>query len=123
MTLFFDAPWFDARLAERSLDRGDLAASACLTREDLHNIITHQREPSGAELTAFAALLNADIVEISLRCGVSKRVAASDDNSRLDDLDARLDRIDRWLEDLAGEARPEAEEGSPSLARAAAGRR
>lgn len=119
MALFFDAPWFDARLAERGLDRGALATCAGLSREDLHQIITHQREPTASELTAFAALLDADIVEITLRSGVSTRVDAPDDTTRLDDLDARLDRIDRWLEELSATTAREEEEGSPGLLRVA----
>lgn len=122
MALFFDAPWFDARLVEHGLDRGDLAACAGLSREDLHGVITHQREPSAAELTAFASLLGADIVEITLRSGVSTRVAAADDATRLDDLDARLDRIDKWLNDLSEATHVEREEGSPGLSRVAARR-
>ncbi|MGE0596431.1 MAG: helix-turn-helix domain-containing protein [Hyphomonadaceae bacterium] len=123
MALFFDAPWFDAKLAARGLTRADLASSAGLSREDLHRIVSNEREATGPELTAFAALLGADIVEISLKCGVSARVSAEDNQSRLDDLDARLDRIDRWLAQLEAGAPAEEEEGSPSLRRAGGGLR
>ena len=120
MSLFFDADWFDARLAERGLDRGALAAAAGISRDDLHRIILNQREASQAELSAFAALLGVDMIEISLRSGISTRAPATEDSSmRLDDLDARLDRIDRWLEDLTGRNATEKDYSSPGLSRAA----
>lgn len=121
MALFFDADWFDARLAERGLDRGALAGAAGLSREELHQIICNEREPTGSELTAFAALLGADLIEISLRSGISRRAPAGGDDSatRLDDLDARLDRIDRWLDDLAQSHKSEADYSSPGLGRPA----
>jgi hypothetical protein len=119
MALFFDAAWFDERLTERGLDRGDLAAAAGLSREELHSVIVNEREASAAELAAFADVLDLDIVEITLRAGVSTRASTPEDSAaRLDDLDARLDRIDKWLEDLKLGAAPDAEEGSPSLRRA-----
>ena len=120
MALFFDAPWFDGKLAERGLDRNALAASAGLSREDLHQIIINEREATTAHLTAFAALLDVDMVEITLRSGVSARAPAQGEDSaaRLDDLDARLDRIDRWIEELNSRERPEADYSSPSLPRA-----
>lgn len=122
MSLFFDADWFDARLGERGLDRSDLAAAAGLTREELHTIASNEREPKAAELTAFAALLGADLIEVSLRSGVSQRGASGDDHSaRLDELDARLDRIDRWLAEL--DRRPPEEERFTSPALARVGRR
>jgi hypothetical protein len=120
MALFFDTPWFDARLTERGLDRGALANAAGLSREELHCLIVNEREATAAELTAFAALLGADIVEITIRSGVSVRTPPEQANptARLDDLDARLDRIDKWLEAASsGEDLP-AEEGSPSLLKA-----
>lgn len=117
MSLFFDADWFDARLAELGLDRGALAVAAGLTREELHLIIINEREPSGAELSAFATVLRVDLVEATLRSGVAARAApeAEDPDARLDDLDARLDRIDRWLEELTNRERPEADYSSPGL--------
>lgn len=117
MSLFFDAAWFDARLAELGLDRGALAVAAGLTREELHQIIINEREPSAAELSAFATVLRVDIVEATLRSGVATRAEADGENpdTRLDDLDARLDRIDRWLEELTKREKPEADYSSPGL--------
>lgn len=117
MSLFFDADWFDARLAELGLDRGALAVAAGLTREDLHQIIINEREASAAELSAFATVLRVDVVETTLRSGVATRtpIEVEGSDARLDDLDARLDRIDRWLDDLTRREKPEADYSSPGL--------
>jgi hypothetical protein len=122
LSLFFDADWFDARLAEKGLDRGALAASAGLNRETLHQIVINERQAAPAELAAFAELLGVDMIEISLRSGISTRPAPSaetDAAARLDDLDARLDRIDRWLETLGERKRPEEDHSSPALGKVA----
>lgn len=105
MSLFFDADWFDARLRERELDRGALAAAAGIERADLHLLFTNERAPTSAELRAFAALLGADLVEVSLRAGIAARDAepVEDPAARLDNFEARLDAIDSWLEELEAE--------------------
>lgn len=105
MSLFFDAEWFDARLAERGLDRGALAAAAGVERTTLHELFTNERAATPAELRAFAALLGADLIEVSLRAGIAARDAepVEDPNARLDSIEARLDAIDSWLEELEAE--------------------
>jgi hypothetical protein len=55
MALFFDTEWFDARLAERGLTRGVLAAAAGLSAADL--------APSSSRTRSAA--------EVALRAGVS----------------------------------------------------
>ena len=102
MSLFFDAAWFDARLAERGLDRGDLAASAGLERTELHRLFTHERAPTAAELEAFAAVLESSVVEVSLRCGVADPAPSpcEDPTARIQNMEARLDEIDAWLASL-----------------------
>lgn len=102
MSLFFDAAWFDARLAEKGLDRGALAACAGLERSELHTLFVHKRAPTAQELNAFAELLGADIVEISLRCGVANPDASpvEDPAARIESMEARLDEIDAWLASL-----------------------
>lgn len=102
MALFFDAAWFDARLAEKKLDRSALAAAAGLERSELHLLFVHQRTPTAPELNAFAALLGADLVEISLRCGVAnpEAPAPEDPVARIENMEARLDEIDAWLAEL-----------------------
>jgi hypothetical protein len=108
MALFFDAAWVDAKLAELKLDRGGLAAAAGLSRDDLALIFTNQREATGAEIAAFAAFLQTELVEMSLRCGIAAREAAAADanpTARLDQLSARLDAIDTWLAEFERETR------------------
>ncbi len=102
MALFFDAAWFDARLAERGLDRNALAAALGLERSALHQLFIHERAPTAPELNAFAALLGADLVEISLRCGVANPEAplSADPSARIEGMEARLDEIDAWLASL-----------------------
>jgi len=102
MSLFFDADWFDARLAERELDRGTLAASAGIDRSELHRIFTNERTARPEELRAFSSCLGADLVEVTLRSGVAVRdVVPSDDPvSRIESIEARLDAIDTWLDEF-----------------------
>jgi hypothetical protein len=108
MALFFDAAWFDARLGELKLDRGALAEAAGLSREDLALVFTNEREASGAEIRAFTSLLGADLIEVSIRCGVAARntvPADADAGARLDHLSARLDAIDSWIDEFERETR------------------
>ena len=108
MSLFFDAGWFDARLAERGLARGDLAVAAGLDDSGLAALIANQRPATGAELSAFAGLLGVDLVQVSLRAGVSARPSEQpgDPGARIDSIEARLDEIDTLLAELeAGKKR------------------
>jgi DNA-binding Xre family transcriptional regulator len=99
MSLFFDAGWFDARLAERGLDRGALAASLGIERAELHLIFTNERAPRASELETIANVLQADIVAVTLRAGVAMREASPDADAgdRIGSIEARLDAIDSWL--------------------------
>jgi len=99
MALFFDAAWFDARLADKGLDRNALAACAGLERSELHRLFIHERAPTAPELNAFAELLGADIMEVSLRCGVANPEAepVADPAARIENMEARLDEIEAWL--------------------------
>jgi uncharacterized protein YceH (UPF0502 family) len=74
MALFFDAEWFDARLADRGMSRGVLAAAAGMSREDLSLAFKDQRELSAAEVAAFAELLGVAASEVAGRAGVSTPV-------------------------------------------------
>lgn len=91
MALFFDAAWFDARLAERGLRRDALAAAARLSLDTLADIFKDQREVTPDEVAAFAALLGATAQETALRCGVSTRAAGED---RISALEARVARLE-----------------------------
>ncbi len=102
MSLFFDVDWFDARLAERGHDRNALAAAAGMERAELHRLFTNERAPTAHELTAFASLLGADLIEINLRTGIAARASApaDDPGARIASIEARLDAIDVWLEEF-----------------------
>lgn len=102
MSLFFDADWFDARLAERGLDRAALAVAAGLERTDLHLLFTNERMPTAEELSAFATVLGADLVEVTLRSGVATREAepGAEAGDRIESIEARLDAIDNWLKEF-----------------------
>ena len=71
MALFFDAAWFDARLAERGLSREVLAAGASLGAEDLALVFKDQRELSAGQVAIFAELLGVPAAEVASRAGVS----------------------------------------------------
>ena len=74
MALFFDAEWFDARLAERGLSRAVLGAAAGIGAADLDLMFKDQREISAAEVTIFAELLGVAPAEVASRAGVSTPV-------------------------------------------------
>jgi uncharacterized protein YceH (UPF0502 family) len=71
MALFFDAAWFDARLAERGLSREAMAAVAGLSAADLALVFKDQREISAREVAVFAELLGVEAAEAATRAGVS----------------------------------------------------
>jgi transcriptional regulator with XRE-family HTH domain len=100
MALFFDGAWFDARLAARGLDRGALAECAGIERGELHRLFTNERSATPEELSAFAQLLGADLIEVTLRSGVSQRPPSEDASARIEDIEARLNAIDEWLAEL-----------------------
>ena len=104
MALFFDASWFEARLAERGLTRAALAAAGAMDEADLVLVFKDQRELSAAEVAAFAEMLGVGAAEVADRAGVSTpapRAGASED--RLARIEARLERIEALLAKLAGE--------------------
>ena len=91
MALFFDAEWFDARLEERGLSRGVMAAVAGLTAQDLALVFKDQREVSAAEVAAFAELLGAPVAEVASRAGVSTPTPRAEDApARITALEARV---------------------------------
>src|SRR4051794_39105424 len=74
MALFFDAQWFDQRLAERGLTREALSAAAGLSPADLALVFKDQREISAAEVAVFAELLGVTAMEVASHSGVSTPV-------------------------------------------------
>ena len=79
MALFFDAPWFDAKLAERGLSRRVMAAAAGMSEADLSLVFKDQRELSAEEVGIFADLLGVPATEIADRAGVSTPVPGQGD--------------------------------------------
>jgi uncharacterized protein YceH (UPF0502 family) len=76
MALFFDQPWYDARLAERGLTRAVLAAVAGMTGEELDLAYKDQRELTAAQIAAFAELLGVPLAEAARRAGIGAHAAA-----------------------------------------------
>jgi hypothetical protein len=99
MALFFDADWFDQRLAARGIDRIGLAVAAGIERGESHRIFTNERSPAAEELDEFARVLETDLLEVTIRSGVAVRESAPDagHEDRIDSIEARLDAIDTWL--------------------------
>lgn len=104
MALFFDAEWFDARLAERGLSRPVLAAASGLSSADLALAFKDQRELSAAEVAAFAELLGVEPSEIAARAGVSTPdpTAASPSDRRLAALERRVAALEAEIARLRG---------------------
>jgi hypothetical protein len=88
MALFFDAAWYDARLAERGLGRAVLAIAAGLTEAELALAFKDQRELSMREISAFAELLGVTTAETASRAGV--RPPPVSDAQRIAALEARV---------------------------------
>jgi hypothetical protein len=108
MSLFFDAAWFDAKLAERGLDRAAVAIAAGLERAELHAVFTNERPASAADLEAFARVLQSDLVEVTHKSGVAARETPAEDagaSDRIEDIEARLDAIDTWLAEFEAETK------------------
>lgn len=97
MALFFDAEWFDARLAERGLDRAVLAAAAGLSEADLALAFKDQRELSAAEVAVFAEMLGVSAAEAAHRAGVSTPVPGADPLSRIAELERRVAALEAML--------------------------
>src|SRR4051812_26195673 len=98
MALFFDAQWFDARLDERGLSRGVLAAAASMSEADLALVFKDQRELSAAEVAVFAELLGVSAQEVAERAGISTPVPGRDDaDGRIAALERRVAMLEAEL--------------------------
>ena len=99
MALFFDASWFDQRLAARGTDRIGLAIATGIDRSELHSIFTNERSPTADELREFSRVLDVDLLEVTIRSGVAVRESApgAAPEDRIESIEARLDAIDTWL--------------------------
>lgn len=95
MALFFDREWYDARLAERGLNRAVLAAAAGLGEAELALAFKDQRELSMREVSAFAELLGVSPAEAASRAGV--RPPPPSDSQRIAALEARVAALEAQL--------------------------
>jgi len=102
MALFFDQPWFEARLAERGQSRAALAAAAGLSEADLALVWKDQRELSAREVAAFAELLGATGAEVAGRAGVSTPTPGSDPITRIAELERRVAALEAEIARLRG---------------------
>lgn len=102
MALFFDARWFDDRLAERGLSRAVLAAVSGMSEADLALAYKDQRELSAAEVAAFAELLGAAPAEVADRAGISTPTPAQDPLARIAALEARVAALEAQVARLKG---------------------
>ena len=105
MALFFDAPWFDARLAERGLSRAALAAVAGLSDDELALVFKDQRELSAGQVAAFAELLGVRSAEVADRGGVSTPAPAAltQTQARIAALEHRLEVLETEVARLRGD--------------------
>ncbi len=92
MALFFDARWFDARLAARGLTRADAARVLGLDEHGLRAVWKDQREVTPRDVLLLAALLGEDTGEVASRSGVSTRTPAQADP--LAELAQRVERLE-----------------------------
>lgn len=98
MALFFDAEWFDARLADRGLTRAVLAAVSGMNEAELGLVYKDQRELSAAEVAAFAELLGVTPGEVADRAGVSTPAPqAASLEERVAALEARVAALEAKL--------------------------
>lgn len=92
MALFFDAGWFNKRLAAFNLHKDDMARAVGWTQEEVALVFKDQKEVSAREVAILAALLHASPGEIANRCGISTPVAAKpiSAEAQIDDLQKRV---------------------------------
>jgi hypothetical protein len=98
MALFFDARWFDERLAERGLSRATLAAVCGIGGDEIALLFKDQREMSSREVALFAELLGASPAEVADRAGIPTRAPTVDPvEARLRALEARVAALEAAL--------------------------
>ena len=90
MALFFDAAWFDGKLAQRGLSRRVMAAAAGMSEADLALVFKDQRELSAEEVAVFAELLGEPAAEIARQAGVSTPVPGQGAEARIAALERRV---------------------------------
>jgi len=94
MALFFDATWFDAKLADRGLSRDVLAAAAGMSPADVDLVFKDQRELSAREVAILAELLGEPPAEVADRAGISTPVPGRSAEERLAALERRVAELE-----------------------------
>jgi uncharacterized protein YceH (UPF0502 family) len=104
VALFFDAEWFDARLAERGLSRDVMAAAAGLSTADLALVFKDQREISAREVAVFAELLGVSPAEVAQSAGISTPTPGriGDPAARIEALETRVAALEAEVARLRG---------------------
>jgi len=103
MALFFDAPWFDGKLAERGLSRGVMAAISGLSEDQLILVFKDQMKLSAGQVAAFAELLGVPAAEVTDRAGVSTPTPrASSRDAQIEALEQRLAALEAEVARLKG---------------------
>ncbi len=102
MALFFDAEWFDARLAERGLSRRVLAAAAGMSEAELALAYKDQRELSAEEVGVFAEVLGVPPAEVARQAGVSTPAPGGGLDQRIAVLERRVAVLEAELARLKG---------------------
>ena len=97
MALFFDTAWFDAQLRSAHLTRGDAARALGLSDHEIAEVWKDQRELSARDVATLAALLAATPQEIAHHAGISTPVPRPAVTPSLDELSARLERVEAEL--------------------------
>lgn len=97
MALFFDAAWFDGKLAQRGLSRRVMAAAAGMSEADLALVFKDQRELSAEEVAVFAELLGEPAAEIARQAGVSTPVPGQGAEARIAALERRVAALEAEL--------------------------
>lgn len=107
MALFFDQDWFDQQLKSIARTHEDVAALLHLSSTQVEEIWKDQRELLPHEVGVLATFLNATPAEVADHAGVSTPVPVELDDAdlssvvtRLDEMNGRLNRIERALVDL-----------------------
>lgn len=102
MALFFDSSWFDARLSERGLTRGVLAAASGMSEAEVVLVWKDQRELSVREVGVFAEMLGVTGAEVAHRAGVSTPTPGADPVSRIAELERKVVALEAEVTRLKG---------------------
>lgn len=102
MALFFDAQWFDERLAERGLSRRVLAAAAGMSEADLALAYKDQRELSADEVDVFAEVLGVAAADVAKNAGVSTPMPGAGPEARIAALERRVSVLEAEIARLRG---------------------